>query len=213
MPPRESELPEGTDHIINGAMETRSGHNDGRGGTNGGGGSDAGFVGGGLDDDTGGTMTSEYDGSAKGQFREGFATLKQEATDRARQFADEGKGRASDVLDEVSRIVEEAADSIDQSIGNQYGSYARSAAHAVSGFSTTLRAREVDELYGDAREFVRKSPVLAIGAAAAIGFAFVRLVKAGLPQDIEAVETEAGDAKASDGKTGSKSKKRSGAED
>lgn len=153
-------------------------------------------------------MTSEYDGSAKGQFREGFANLKQEATERARQFADEGKGRASDVLDEVSRIVEEAAESIDRSLGNQYGSYARSAAHAVSGFSTTLRARDVEDLYGDAREFVRKSPVLAIGAAAAVGFAFVRLVKAGMPQNGEAVEVEPGEEE----RAGAKPRKRSGAD-
>lgn len=209
MPPRESELPEGTDHVINGAMETNLERGGGRSGGRGAESSGTGFVGGGSDDDTGGTMTSEYDGSAKGQFREGFANLKQEAADRARQFADEGKGRASDVLDEVSRIVEEAAESIDRGLGNQYGSYARSAAHAVSGFSTTLRARDVEDLYGDAREFVRKSPVLAIGAAAAVGFALVRLVKAGMPQDIEAVETEP----RNEGEPGAKPKKRSGEDD
>lgn len=209
MPPRESELPEGTDHVINGAMETNRGQGGGRSGGSGDENSDTGFVGGAVGDDTGGTMTNESDGSAKGQFREGFANLKQEATDRARQFADDGKGRASDVLDEVSRIVEEAAESIDRSLGNQYGSYARSAAHAVSGFSTNLRARDVEDLYGDAREFVRKSPVLAIGAAAAVGFAFVRLVKAGMPQDVGAVETEPRE----NGASGTKSKKRSGADD
>jgi hypothetical protein len=44
-----------------------------------------------------------------------------------------------------------------------------------------VRNKDVDTLFDDAREVVRKSPVVAIGTAAAIGFALVRLVKAGMP--------------------------------
>src|SRR3546814_16333084 len=58
----------------------------------------------------------------------------------------------------------------------------RRAADSVSGFADTLRTKDVDELLDDARALVRKSPVIAIGTAAAIGFALVRLVKAGLAE-------------------------------
>jgi len=174
--PRESELPEGTDHIINGAMETGTGASAANPG-------DAtGIVAGGnvrqAGDDTGGTMSGQG-GGAGSALREGAAQIRQQATERVRQFADDGKSRASDKLDEISRIVEEAAASIEERLGPQYGGYARRAAEGVSGFAGTLRDREVDELYEDVREFVRKSPGVAIGAAAAIGFVLVRLAKAG----------------------------------
>lgn len=170
MPQRESELPEGTDHIITGAMETGSASGGGAGG---------GFIAGGRTDDTGGTAG---DGSSNA-LREGFETLKGQAGDRVRQFADDGKTRASDALDELSRVVEDAAVSIEDRLGEDYGGYARKAAEGISSFATTLREREVDELYDDVREFVRRSPAVAIGIAAAVGFTLVRLVKAGLPEE------------------------------
>src|SRR5687767_2605710 len=108
MPGRDNELPEGTDHIINGAMET------GRGGPGGG------FVGGaGKSDDTGGTAMIE-DGGVRGQLRQGVASIKEQAGGRIREFADDGKSRASNALEELSRIVEEAAESIDERLGDQY---------------------------------------------------------------------------------------------
>src|SRR3546814_13513232 len=67
-------------------------------------------------------------------------------------------------------------------LGAEYGDYARRAADSVSGFADTLRTKDVDELLDDARAIVRKGPVIAIGTAAAIGFALVRLVKAGLAE-------------------------------
>jgi hypothetical protein len=182
--PRESELPEGTDHIINGAMETGTGGSAGAGGGGGAGssGDATGIIAGGgtrqTGDDTGGTMSGQGGGTGAA-LREGAAQLRQQATDRVRQFADDGKSRASDKLEEISRIVEEAAAQIEERLGPQYGGYARRAAEGVSGFAGTLRDREVDELYEDVRAFVRKSPGVAIGAAAAIGFVLVRLAKAG----------------------------------
>jgi hypothetical protein len=208
--PRESELPEGTDHIINGAMETGTGA--GGGGGAGGSGDATGIIAGGdarqTGDDTGGTMSRRGGSSGSGDgggggtggaLRDGAAQLRQQATDRVRQFADDGKSRASDKLDEISRIVEEAAASIEERLGPQYGGYARRAAEGVSGFAGTLRDREIDELYEDVRAFVRKSPGVAIGAAAAIGFVLVRLAKAGSgPADSEGAD--AGGAKPQSGR-------------
>ena len=60
--------------------------------------------------------------------------------------------------------------------------YARKAASALEDAANRLSAKNPDELIDDTREFVRKSPGVALAGAAIIGFALVRLVKAGLDQ-------------------------------
>jgi ElaB/YqjD/DUF883 family membrane-anchored ribosome-binding protein len=191
MPPRPDELPEGTDHIINGAMETDV--DDGSGGA-------GGFVGSAGGDDTGGTASGgggqamvqasggQNGGDAGGggvgdQLRGQVSALRDQAADRARDFAEGGKTRASDALDELSRVVSDTAESIDERLGGQYGEYARRASDAVSNFADTLRRTDVDELYGNVRDAVRKSPGVAIGIAAVVGFTLARLIKSGLPAE------------------------------
>lgn len=172
MPPRNPELPEGTDHIINGAMET-----------NGGNGGGTGFVGSATTDDTGGTSMTSQGGSGsdiKTQLRDGAANLQQQAGEKVRSYAETGKSRATSALDEFSQVVSDAADSIDERLGSEYGEYARRAADAVSGFADTLRTKEVDELFEDGRNLVRKSPGVALGVAAVVGFTLVRLIKSGM---------------------------------
>jgi ElaB/YqjD/DUF883 family membrane-anchored ribosome-binding protein len=197
MPPRNPELPEGTDHIINGALETGEGSGAATGG---GGGASTGFIGGGEapvgGDDTGGTAVAERpSGQASGQggkvvnqLKENAASLRDQATTKAREFADDGKTRATEALEEFSRVVEDAAGSIDERLGEEYGRYARRAATTIADFAETLRNKEVDELYEGAANIVRKSPAVAIGVAAAVGFGIVRLIKSGLPE--EEVEVE-----------------------
>jgi hypothetical protein len=204
MPPRDDELPEGTDHIINGAMETGGGDTAG-----GGGGTSSGFIGasggdgtggtaagGGSEmtasDDTGGTDTTSEGGGSTGagggvteQLRGQVYNLRDQAGGKVRDFAEGGKTRASDVLEELSRVVADTADSIDERLGNNYGEYARKAADSVSGLADSLRSKDVDELYDNVRSAVRKSPGVAIGIAAVVGFTLVRLVKAGMPDDDE----------------------------
>jgi len=200
MPPHDSELPEGTDHIINGAMETGIGEDE----TGGGNPTDVGGVGGGFvgtadTDDTGGTGTGgtsmaksgrtggagskQGDGGVVGQLKEQASTLRGQAAGRVRDFAEGGKARASDALVDLSKVVNDTADSIDERLGGEYGDYARRASDAVSDFAETLRSKDVDELYGQVTEAVRKSPAVAVGIAAVVGFTLVRLVKAGLADD------------------------------
>jgi ElaB/YqjD/DUF883 family membrane-anchored ribosome-binding protein len=136
--------------------------------------------------------------SAFSQVSEKAQDLKGQATDKARDFAQQGKDRAVGALENVTKLVEEAAGTIDEKVGEQYGDYARRAAEAVQGLATTLRSKEVDDLIAEARDAVKKSPAIAIGAAAALGFVVARLVKAGMtPKD----ETEA-DPDATPPKTG-----------
>ena len=45
---------------------------------------------------------------------------------------------------------------------------------------TALAAKSPDELIDDTRDFVRKSPGIALAGAAVVGFVLARLVKTGL---------------------------------
>jgi ElaB/YqjD/DUF883 family membrane-anchored ribosome-binding protein len=69
---------------------------------------------------------------------------------------------------------------VDEKLGEQYGQYARSAADQISGLAESLRGKQVDDLLDDAREFVKKSPAVAVGIAAGVGFVLARLLKSGL---------------------------------
>jgi ElaB/YqjD/DUF883 family membrane-anchored ribosome-binding protein len=225
MPQRDDELPEGTDHIINGAMETGGGDDSSGGSTGGGrtgastggvatggGGASSGFIGASGGDGTGGTATGsgtgggssmtstqgtgQDNGGAGGgvveQLRGQATALRDQAGGRVREFAEGGKTRASDALDELSRVVGDTAETIDEKLGGEYGEYARKAADAVSGFADTLRRKDVDELYDNVRDAVRKSPGIAIGVAAIVGFTLVRLIKAGMPEETEGEATGGG---------------------
>ncbi|MCI1143897.1 hypothetical protein MOP88_19100 [Sphingomonas sp. WKB10] len=140
-----------------------------------------------LDGDTlSSTASSDADGStsrveqAKQTAKDYSAKYGAQATDKIRTLADTGKERAIGGLDQLSQMIQDAAGQVDDKLGAQYGDYARSAAGVVSNFSGQIRDKNVDELLDDARAFVRKSPGVAIGVAAALGFALARVVQSGL---------------------------------
>ncbi len=105
--------------------------------------------------------------------------FKDKAADTARSAAERGKERASEAVSGIGKLLRDSAETIDSNVGKNYGDYARNAADAVDGFAEKMSAKEVDDIVGDARDFVRKSPAVAIGAAAAIGFVLVRLLRSG----------------------------------
>jgi ElaB/YqjD/DUF883 family membrane-anchored ribosome-binding protein len=144
-------LPEGTDTIIAGAS--------------------------GSEPPTGAAAPSSRRSAAAKKIEEKASDLKSQATDKARELAVQGKDKTVGALDNVVKLVEEAAGTIDEKVGTQYGAYARRASESVAGFASTLRAKDVDELFQDAREAVKKSPAIAIGAAAAVGFLLARVIK------------------------------------
>ncbi|MHA0328547.1 hypothetical protein [Sphingomonas melonis] len=140
-----------------------------------------------LDGDTlSSTASSDADGTtsrveqAKQTAKDYSAKYGAQATDKIRTLADTGKERAIGGLDQLSQMIQDAAGQVDDKLGAQYGDYARSAAGVVSNFSGQIRDKNVDELLDDARAFVRKSPGVAIGVAAALGFALARVVQSGL---------------------------------
>jgi ElaB/YqjD/DUF883 family membrane-anchored ribosome-binding protein len=151
-------LPEGTDQIVPGA-----GSNNNR-------------------DDEDGTSRGKpgFDAADfKDKASAKAAEFKDQYADKARGYAEQGKDRASAGLDSVAKMIGDGAGQVDGALGATYGDYVRRAAGAVSDFSDTLRDKDVDELIDDARDLVRRSPAIAIGAAAAAGFVIARIIKAG----------------------------------
>lgn len=96
---------------------------------------------------------------------------------KARELAVDGKSRASDAIAGLGKVVSDNAGAIDEKLGTRYGDYARTAARSMQETAAKLEAKELSELGDDAREFVRKSPGLAIGIAAVAGFMLARLFK------------------------------------
>ena len=180
-------LPEGTDSIVTGAGtsnedslimsnasdESISGKRSGSGtGTTSSGGFDA-----------------ESTRTATGTRARAIETLRSEsgklsgqAADKARGFVGQGLERGSEALANVSKLIGDTASGLDERLGEQYGDYARKAATTIEETANRLASKDADELIEDTREFVRKSPGVALAGAAVLGFALVRLVKSGLDQ-------------------------------
>ena len=79
--------------------------------------------------------------AASKQPKDGAAKMTKEATGKARAYAEDGKARVGGVLDELSKMMGDAAGTVDEKVGAQYGNYARNAAEAVSGFSESLKSK------------------------------------------------------------------------
>jgi hypothetical protein len=152
------ELPEGTDSVIAGASTTENEE---------------------------ALIVSEPTARDKaiGKLRDGTDKLSGQAADKARELVGQGLERGGEALANVSKLVGDTAASLDERLGEEYGEYARRAAGALEDAANRIAAKDADELIDDTREFVRKSPGVALAGAAILGFALVRLVKAGLDQD------------------------------
>ncbi len=114
--------------------------------------------------------------------RSGSENISGQAADKARGLVGQGLERGSEALANVSRLIGDTATGLDERLGNQYGDYARKAASTIEDTANKLASKDADELIEDTREFVRKSPGVALAGAAILGFALVRLVKSGLDQ-------------------------------
>ncbi|NIJ06839.1 ElaB/YqjD/DUF883 family membrane-anchored ribosome-binding protein [Sphingomonas vulcanisoli] len=149
----DTDLPEGTDHVINGAGVSGDDIKSDFG--NGGSGGNAAFF-----DKIEGWRTQGYD--------------------KARDYAVQGKERATGALDELLALINDAAAQVDDKIGSQYGDYARRASSGIETFNEALKGKDVDELFTEARDLVAKAPAVAVGTAAVLGFIIARLAKAGM---------------------------------
>lgn len=105
--------------------------------------------------------------------------LASQAKVRAGDLAVEGKAKTSDAIASLGKIVADNASTIDEKLGVKYGDYARTAARSMQETAAKIESKDLNELGEDAKEFVRKSPALALGIAAVAGFLVSRLFKGG----------------------------------
>ncbi len=101
----------------------------------------------------------------------------EQARTKATELAAQGKNKASDAIAGIGGLVSEAAPVIDEKLGEKYGDYARSAARQIQETAAKIDAKTVEEIGEDAKEFVRKSPGLAMGIAAVAGFMLSRVFR------------------------------------
>ena len=120
------------------------------------------------------------DADIAGKLRGGGEKLVGQAGEKARGLVSQGLERAAETLANVSRMVGDTADGIDERLGQEYGDYARRAASGLERTATSLGNKDPDELIEDTRTFVRNSPGVALAGAAVVGFVLARLLKSGL---------------------------------
>lgn len=113
------------------------------------------------------------------QWREQAGTFAGQATEGARAAATTAKEKTGTALHGLAKLISDTAETVDSKLGPQYGDYARHAAESVAGAAKSLDEKDIDQLVTDARDFVRKSPAVAIGAAAVVGFVLMRLARGG----------------------------------
>jgi hypothetical protein len=126
------------------------------------------------------TGSGSPQGGLAQRLRDGGGRLSGQAADKARGLLGQGLERSAEALANVGRLVGDTATGLDERLGPEYGDYARRAAEAIENTANSLASKDPDELIEDTREFVRKSPGVALAGAAIVGFALARLIKTGL---------------------------------
>lgn len=121
-----------------------------------------------------------YRNQARAQSEDWVAEAKaygEQAKGKAGELAVDGKGKLSEAIAALGRAIFDTAPTVDDKLGAKYGDYARNASRSLQETSAKLDAKSVEEIGEDAREFVRKSPGLAVGIAAVGGFLLARLFR------------------------------------
>lgn len=116
-------------------------------------------------------------------WREKTGSVASQAADSAMAAAASVKDKTGTALHGLAKLISDTAETVDGKLGPQYGDYARQAAESVAGAAQALDDKDIDQLVADARDFVRKSPAVSIGAAALVGFVLMRLARGGSKED------------------------------
>jgi ElaB/YqjD/DUF883 family membrane-anchored ribosome-binding protein len=140
-----------------------------------------------LADDVAG-KTKQAAGNARHKAAEVMVDVKDEAAvifektgAGARSAASSGKDMAADAVAGLADAARQMAGKLDEgqaeSSNAKAAEMARKAADTMDRFSGRLREKDIEEIADDARMAVRNNPVIAVGAAAVIGFALARFLK------------------------------------
>lgn len=111
---------------------------------------------------------------------EGFA---EDSRARASELANDTKHRISDAIANLGGLIGDSAGVIEERLGSRFGDMARSTSDSVTTAAKRVDESDLSELAEDTRQFVRKSPAIAIGLAATAGFVIARLFKSASNKD------------------------------
>ncbi len=162
----DNDLPEGTDKIVSGASTPTSA-----------GGEDGDVL---LVADVGEPTGRD---AILDKIRSGREKLSSQAAGKTRGIVTQGLERSAEALANVGKLVGDTAGGLEERLGPEFGEYARRAADTIESTANSIASKDADELIDDTRNFVRKSPGVALAGAAIIGFALARLIKTGLDRD------------------------------
>lgn len=117
---------------------------------------------------------------ARQQLKDSAGNVRQQATDKLRMVAENGKAKADSAIDQLVKTLNDAAATVDDKVGEQYGQYVHQAVSTVTGYTDQIKNKNVDEIFDEVRALIAKNPAVATGVAAAIGFVVARLAQSGL---------------------------------
>jgi len=96
-------------------------------------------------------------------------------------YAETGKSRATNAIDDLSRAVADIAGILDDHYGAEAARPLRRAADTIADLALTVRKRDFNDLYQDGLRLARENPAAAAGAALVVGFGILRLVESTIP--------------------------------
>lgn len=105
-----------------------------------------------------------------------------EATEQAKAEAEarieSGSQRAAENVDEIAEAIGTAASRLSDSEHESLAEYAHQLSSQLSGLSTRLRERNVDQLVADVRNIAHRNPALFVLGSVAVGIGLSRFAKA-----------------------------------
>jgi vacuolar-type H+-ATPase subunit E/Vma4 len=102
-----------------------------------------------------------------------------EVPEKADELLDRQKSAAGEELHSVADVMRGAARKFEEQQEGGVAEYVDKAADYVDRVSSTLRERNVEDLMGEVEEQLRRKPAVVLGAAAVVGFALGRFLRAG----------------------------------
>ena len=104
--------------------------------------------------------------------------LLEAARRRGRGLLDRQKSAAGEELHSVADVMRDAARRFEERQEGGVAEYVQKAADYVDRVSSTLRERDMEDLMVEVKEQLRRKPAVVLGAAAVVGFALGRFLRA-----------------------------------
>jgi hypothetical protein len=99
------------------------------------------------------------------------------AQGKVRSLAEEQKNAAADQVEDVARVIDNAAEQVERVLP-EAAQYVRGAADGVHRVSSAVREQSIDDVIDMAMRFARTRPGTFLAGSVAVGFAVARFLKA-----------------------------------